>query len=416
MASSSSYRRLNESLVWLFGGNFMDKPLWARMNYLHTFLLLSTPVLGIWAVATIRAPAATYALAFAWYWLTGLGITAGYHRLWSHGAYRASLPVQLFLLFCGTGAFEGSVRWWARDHRAHHRYVDTPSDPYDVNQGFFYSHIGWMLIKQDPARIGRHDISDLNAQALLRFQHRYYLLLAPLISLGFPAAIAHMWGDAWGGLMIAGVARLVVVHHSTFCVNSLAHYFGDQKYTDAQSARNSIFTALVTFGEGYHEYHHEFPSDYRNGIRWYHWDPTKWLIRALSLLGGAKNLKRFPQNEIDMAVVQMQQKKLEARKRTINWGPLVEALPVWTLDDLAQHAAAGKQVVAFEGFVHDVSTFAADHPGGPAVMRPYIGKDATSAFGGGVYKHSTAARNLSRKYRIAKIGAIFSKHGANGAA
>jgi stearoyl-CoA desaturase (Delta-9 desaturase) len=116
------------------------------------------------------------------------------------------------------------------------------------------------------------------------------------------------WGDYYGGYFIAALTRLVFVHHSTFCVNSLAHYAGDATYTDAHTARNSVITALVTLGEGYHNFHHEFPSDYRNGVEHWQYDPTKWFIRVCAAFGLAYNLKRFPANEIDKGMLQMRQK------------------------------------------------------------------------------------------------------------
>merc|ERR1711871_1919131 len=178
----------------------------------------------------------------------GLGITCGYHRLWSHRAFQAHPIVKYLLLVAGTGAFEGSIRWWCRDHRAHHRYTDN--DPYNAKRGFFYSHIGWMLVKQDPKRIGKANIADLNADWAIRWQHRNYLWLAPLISFVLPSIICGFgWGDFRGGFYLAGIARLVFVHHATFCVNSLAHTLGEQTFDDDHTPRDHFLTALVTLGE-----------------------------------------------------------------------------------------------------------------------------------------------------------------------
>ena len=140
---------------WLLGTNFADRPLLARLNWLHVPLLTALPLLALYGLFTTSFNLNTWLFAVVYYFLTGMGITAGYHRLWSHRSYEASLPVRLALLFFGSGAVEGSVRWWCRDHRAHHRYSDTEKDPYAVHNGFWYAHIGWMLVKQDSRKIGR---------------------------------------------------------------------------------------------------------------------------------------------------------------------------------------------------------------------------------------------------------------------
>jgi hypothetical protein len=185
----------------------------------------------------------------------------------------------------GSGAFEGSCLWWSRGHRAHHKYVDTDKDPYAVVKGFWHAHIGWMLVRRDRTRMGRALDDDLLADPVVAFQHANYLPLALLMTFVVPTLVAGLgWGDYFGGYFVAGVARLVFVHHSTFCVNSLAHWAGAATYTDGHTARNSIVTALVTLGEGYHNFHHEFPTDYRNGGAYalYEYAPenlAEWLAR-----------------------------------------------------------------------------------------------------------------------------------------
>ena len=219
-------------------------------------------------------------------------MTIGYHRLWSHTSYSAILPVQIFLAAVGGGAVQGSIRWWSRNHRAHHRYTDTLKDPYSVQKGILYSHMGWMVFNQDPQKIGRVDISDLNHDPVVTWQHRHYIEVAMFMAFIFPCLVAGIgWGDWKGGLIYAGILRLFVVQQATFCVNSLAHWLGDQPFDDRNSPRDHVITALVTLGEGYHNFHHEFPSDYRNAIEWHQYDPTKWSIWVWKQLGLASNLK-----------------------------------------------------------------------------------------------------------------------------
>lgn len=342
---------------------------------------------------------------------------AGYHRLWSHKAYKAARPTEIALMLAGSGAVEGSIRWWCRDHRAHHRYVDTPRDPYAVTNGFFYAHIGWMLIKQDKSKIGRADISDLNQDPMIRVQHKYYVLFALLMGFIFPSVVAgYLWGDYRGGFYLAGVARLVFVHHSTFFVNSLAHYWGDQTYSDGHTAKNSVITALLTLGEGYHNFHHEFPSDYRNGLQWYHWDPTKWLIRGLSWLKLTFRLRRFPMNEIRKGEVQMRQRELDSDAQKLAWGPPDEELPLWTRARVKEETVTGAQLLILDNYVLDVGRFRERHPGGVALIANNLGDDITEKFTGATYRHSNAAHNLSQTFRVGRVLSVEEEAAAAAAA
>jgi stearoyl-CoA desaturase (delta-9 desaturase) len=211
------------------------------------------------------------------------------------------------------------------------------------------------------------------------------------------------WGDWYGGYFIAGVARLVFVHHSTFFVNSLAHYAGDATYTDGHTARNSVITALLTVGEGYHNFHHEFPADYRNGVEHWQYDPTKWVIRAMAFLGLTYDLKRFPAEAIVKGQLQMRQKRLDERKTRLNWGPEPASLPVYTKAQVKEKVAAGAKWLILDGFVVDVATFEADHPGGANLLRIDYGNDISEKFKGAYYKHSNAAHNLVATMRVARV-------------
>jgi stearoyl-CoA desaturase (delta-9 desaturase) len=141
------------------------------------------------------------------------GITAGYHRLWAHRSYNASKTLQYILAIVGAGAVQGSIKWWSRGHRAHHRYTDTDLDPYNAHKGFWYAHVGWMIFK--PRRKpGVADVSDLSKNEIVRWQHKYYLYLIALMGFIFPTAVAGFgWGDWKGGYFYAAAARLLFVHH-----------------------------------------------------------------------------------------------------------------------------------------------------------------------------------------------------------
>lgn len=375
-----------------------------HVNWLNVYLIIGIPMAGLYWAAYTPLQTKTAIWSVLYYFATGLGITAGYHRLWSHTSYSARLPLKVFLAAVGGGAVEGSIRWWSRGHRAHHRYTDTEKDPYSVRKGLLYSHIGWMVMKQNPKRIGRTDISDLNEDPVVVWQHKHYLWVVFIMGLVFPSIVAGLlWGDYKGGFIYAGILRIFFVQQATFCVNSLAHWLGDQPFDDRNSPRDHIITAVVTLGEGYHNFHHEFPSDYRNAIEWFQYDPTKWFIWTMKQLGLAYDLKQFRSNEIEKGRLQQQQKKLDRVRAKLDWGIPLENLPVMEFEDFEEQARNGRALIAVAGVVHDLSDFINDHPGGKAMIRSGIGKDATAMFNGGVYMHSNAAHNLLSNYRVGVI-------------
>lgn len=325
----------------------------------------------------------------------------GYHRLWAHSSYKATLPLKIYLAAVGAGAVEGSIRWWSFGHRVHHRYTDTEKDPYSVRKGFWYSHLGWMVFKQNPKRMGRTDITDLNEDPVVVWQHKNFLKCVISMGLVFPTLVAGLgWGDWIGGFVYAGILRIFVVQQATFCVNSLAHWIGEQPFDDRNSPRDHVITALVTLGEGYHNFHHEFPSDYRNAIQWWQYDPTKWSIWLWKQLGLAYELKEFRANEIEKGRVQQLQKKLDQKRAALDWGIPLDQLPVVDWDDFVAQSKEGKGLVAIAGVIHDITDFIKDHPGGRALINSSIGKDATAIFNGGVYNHSNAAHNLLSTMRV----------------
>ena len=206
-----------------------------------------------------------------------------------------------------------------------------------------------------------------------------------------------------GGFVYAGILRIFFVQQATFCVNSLAHWLGDQPFDDRNSPRDHIFTAVMTLGEGYHNFHHEFPSDYRNAIEWFQYDPTKWFIWSCKQLGLAHDLKEFRSNEIEKGRVQQAQKKLDQKRARIDWGVPLDSLPVMEWDDYVDQAKNGRPLVAIAGVIHDVADFISEHPGGKAMISSGIGNDATAKFNGGVYNHSNAAHNLLSTMRVGVI-------------
>ncbi len=243
-----------------------------------------------------------------------MSITGGYHRLWAHRAYDAHPLVKLWYVIFGSMALQNSALVWCSGHRRHHVHVDDDDrDPYSAGLGFWFSHIGWMVRDYPSGRQDFSNIPDLRREPLLVLQHRFYVPLVLITNVGFPLAAGWLVGDVWGTFLLAGVLRLVLSHHFTFFINSLAHMWGSRPYTDENTARDNPVLAVLTYGEGYHNFHHMFAHDYRNGVRWWQWDPTKWSIALLEWVGLARKLRRTPAFQVQRALLAMQFKRAQAR-------------------------------------------------------------------------------------------------------
>ena len=279
-----------------------------RLDWTNTTFLVGTFVLALigtpWYVA-VQGAAWPEWLTFAGLWLlVGVSVTAGYHRLFAHKTYQASWPVRLFFLVFGAAALENSVLKWAADHRVHHSHVDHERDPYNIQKGFWWAHIGWIFFqKEAPSPTVVRDLMD---DPLVRWQDRWYKWIGLGVAIGVPLAVGLATGRVLGCLVVGCVLRIVASHHATFFINSLCHMVGRQPYSREHSARDSPVMAVLAFGEGYHNYHHSFPFDYRNGIKPWHFDPAKWMIWTLSRLGLASELRRAPDALVLKASAQVQ--------------------------------------------------------------------------------------------------------------
>jgi stearoyl-CoA desaturase (Delta-9 desaturase) len=288
------------------------------LNVVNALMFAITMAVAVfivpWYGLTHGFTTADWIVALVFTFFNGIGITAGYHRLWAHKTYEAHWIVRLFLLVFGTMALQNSAFAWCSGHRTHHLNVDDEDkDPYSARRGFWFSHIGWMLREYPSGRPDFSNIPDLKRDPMLAFQHRYYLPLLLLANFGLPLLVGLIFRDVLGMLLLAGFARLVWSHHVTFFINSLAHMWGTRPYTEENSARDNPVLAVLTYGEGYHNFHHIFAHDYRNGVRWYQWDPTKWFISALSWVGLTRRLKRTPSFQIQRALLAMQFQRAQAR-------------------------------------------------------------------------------------------------------
>jgi stearoyl-CoA desaturase (delta-9 desaturase) len=230
--------------------------------------------------------------------LTGLlGITASAHRLYSHKSFEAAWPVRAVFVLANSAAHQGSLYHWVRDHRMHHRYTDKELDPHSIQYGFWYAHIGWLFFKKSPQlREAAHaiDMTDIENDSLVMFQKRNYTVLSTLCCFVLPTVYGqYAWNSWWIGYFYFGVLRWILLLHSTWCVNSVAHMWGTTPYNPKLSARQNTMTSLVAVGEGWHNYHHTYPYDYRaSEFGWVSaWNPTSLLLDGLAMVGLVWNRK-----------------------------------------------------------------------------------------------------------------------------
>jgi stearoyl-CoA desaturase (delta-9 desaturase) len=269
MSSLQTDRPADERLVWLTSTPF--------------FLVHLMPLAALWTGAT----AFDWILCAALYFLRLFFITAGYHRYFSHRAFRTSRAMQFVLAFGGAMAAQKGALWWAAHHRVHHRLSDQPGDVHSPKQGFWWSHVGWILCrKHEETRFEL--IPDLARYPELRFLDRWHLL--PPVALG----VACFLVGGWSALFIGFFLSTVLTYHSTFCINSLTHLFGRRRYATTDTSRNSLLTALLTLGEGWHNNHHYYQASANMGFFWWEIDVTYYVLRLLARLGLVWDLRRPP--------------------------------------------------------------------------------------------------------------------------
>ena len=285
-----------------------------RLEWVSIAFLTLTPLIGIVGTTlyTLRVGFELWMplLCAGMFLVIGISICAGYHRYFSHKTYECAWPVQLFYAIFGAMAAQNTILTWSSGHRRHHKHVDDDWDPYNIKRGFWWAHILWIFFHEP---IDLSNVPDLVPNRIAQWQERWYKVLLIVGGLGLPTAIGALFGDPIAGLLWGGFLRIAVTHHSTFFVNSLAHHWGSRQYDPLVSACDNWAVALLTLGEGYHSFHHRFPNDYRNGVRWYHWDPAKWWIRTLETVGLARRLRRVPDERIEGARMEAAVSGFESR-------------------------------------------------------------------------------------------------------
>ena len=316
-----------------------------RWNMLNTTFLTGTLALALvlvpWRLTTSGLRWSEALVCLAMVFAIGTAISGGYHRLFSHRAYKASWLVRFLFLSVGAAAFENSALKWSSDHRVHHRHVDTDQDPYTIGRGFWFAH--WTWVMEDKA-LPIAGVADLEKDPLVQWQHRHHFLIGAVVAT-IPLWIGLATGNLLGHLVFGLVLRIVLTHHTTFFINSAAHKFGSRPYTDANTARDNWLLAPLTYGEGYHNFHHQWQWDYRNGALWYQWDTTKWLLNLLGWMGLVGQFRRVSEAAMTRARLHMEEKRLRER--------LVLASPGVATPMQARLAAARLQLDTALASLHD---------------------------------------------------------------
>ena len=240
------------------------------------------------------------------YLVTGVGITVGFHRLFTHRSFKTGRPLRSLFAVFGSAAVEGPVIEWVATHRKHHRFSDLPGDPHSPHthhgvgwrgalRGLFHAHVGWMFRGEDRASEERY-AKDLLADPLIRAIDRTFLLWV-VLGLAFPFGLGvALTGSLIGGLtgmLWGGAVRILFLHHATFSINSLCHFFGRRRFATGDQSRNLAWLALPTFGEAWHNNHHAFPTSAHHGLTSRQLDPGGWVIDGLERLGLAWDVVRI---------------------------------------------------------------------------------------------------------------------------
>ncbi|KAH0837854.1 hypothetical protein J3R83DRAFT_6080 [Lanmaoa asiatica] len=338
-------------------------------------------------------------MSFVLWQLADFGVTIGYHRLYSHRAFQASLPVRVVLVALGSSASQGSIKVRCRclRHRLHHVRFFFHLIKYAATRGLLYSHMGWIFFKPKYERINAVDQEDLDSDPR-NMPSGFSVPIAFILGYVVPVSLGYSWGDPVGAFIYGGlVTRLA----SDQAIDSLAHWNGLQPYSDEDTSKSNLLLAILTCGEGNHNFH-AFPQDYRSGPSKLDWDPSKWIIDGLHYLGLVTSIRRARPEDIDEARDYMRQKalgeKITSTKADESWSG-----KEWTIKETQEYAASNpaRCLVVVDGFVVDVTEYLKEHPGGAKLLRGYAiqteqdgqsWRDASWAFGGGLNNHSRAAK------------------------
>lgn len=294
-----------------------------KVNPLIFVVLVMYPLLmlglGIWYCMNFGIGSFEILTFIIPYYLLNISIGVGLHRCWSHGAYKLNKYVEFIFAMLSAATLQGPALVWCSDHYKHHTYTDVEGDPHSPLKydnpwkGFFWSHMGWMLLSDGKQHIDRITLTKLGRNKILRWQMKYYWSIAIYMNAILPPAIGYfITGSMQGALasfIFMGLAR-VVQQQITFCINSFMHFVGSTPYANS-TARDSWWLFPFVLGENWHNFHHAFPMDYRNGVKWYHPDVHKWIIWTLEKLGLATSVVRTSDVRIKAKLDETKRQKQE---------------------------------------------------------------------------------------------------------
>ncbi|KAK6454393.1 stearoyl-CoA desaturase [Scheffersomyces xylosifermentans] len=430
-----------------------------RINYGYTFTVAVLPALAlIYLIRTSESfiPEKQETLYFTciYYNITMLAFTAGYHKYFAHNSFKVRFKfIQYFFAIFGASSGLGSIRWWASLHRAHHHFTDdTERDPYSIKRGFTWAHWGWLIkkpkittfyhefmeqefpknteaskiineatIDEDGIEYSQGDLKrndyDEYLQQLLIWQESRYLILFFITTFLIPVLITVIvcHDTIAHGVIYPGLLRMFLCQQSLLSTESVCHLksiqvsIPTQPFNDKNTSQNcnNPLVSLLTYGQAHQNYHHEFPHDYRSTSSIFAYDPTKWFIWTMEKVGLVEELCKTPENLIVQLRIQQQQQVINRMKSQLNWGTPISKLPLITPKDFKRIIASSSNkdriYIVIQNIIHDITPFMDQHPGGVPLLKASHGKDATKAFYGGVYGHSTAAVNLLATMRIGML-------------
>ncbi len=270
------------------------------------FLAVTVPFVGL-----VTAIVLLWGVAFNWvylailglmYFVTAVGVTVGYHRFFTHRSFKTNRLMTAILAALGSMAVEGPVLQWVAVHRRHHQHSDDHLDPHSPHsygaglwamaRGMWHAHTGW-LFGMHPRGLGKY-ARDLRRDPLVRRMSKSFLVWVAL-GLLIPAALGGLLTQSWTGVFLGflwgGLVRIFLVHHVTWSINSVCHIWGSRPFENHDESRNNLFFGVFAMGEGWHNNHHAFPSSARHGLRWFEIDGAYWVIRAMEMVGLARDVR-----------------------------------------------------------------------------------------------------------------------------
>ncbi|KAJ8730845.1 hypothetical protein PYW08_002258 [Mythimna loreyi] len=275
---------------------FLTPIRWVNTILITMFHIMALLWLYRYAFVTNAFKWPTFIFGYFMGQVAGFGVTGGAHRLWSHRSYKATLPLQWILAICYSVAGQNTIYEWVRDHRVHHKFSETTADPHDANRGFFFSHVGWLMMKKHPDVLkqgAKVDMSDILNDPLIQFHTRHFLLFKIACCWVLPSLVpALCWGESWeASIMSQAVVRYLISLNFTWSVNSFAHLWGNKPYDKHIMPVENWGVSMVSMGEGWHNYHHTFPWDYKAAELGMPLNVTTSLLNYFASIGWAYDMK-----------------------------------------------------------------------------------------------------------------------------